>query len=177
MLQLASVSTFQEQCRRRHLTVGLRGACYAAAGKGVGVGVGVLFRPGDSGVGVGVAVGVGVGVGLGMILVGPFGVGVGVALGVGAKSGVGETDGAGDGEELGEADGVGVGEALCAKARRGGTRKPATIKSSKLATAATAKISGTLACRNRITQRDAGPSGVVGHLDLRCLSSNVTIEP
>jgi len=121
----------------------------------------VIFRPGDNGVGVGVAVGVGVGVG----------------LGVGAKSGVGEAVGAGDGDELGETDGVGVGEELCAKARRGGTRKPATIKSSKLATAATAKTSSALACRNRITQSDAGPSGAVGHLDLRCLSSNVTIEP
>ena len=137
----------------------------------------MIFRPGDNGVGVGVAVGVGVGVGLGMILVGPFGVAVGVGLGVGAKSGVGEAAGAGDGEELGETDGVGVGGELCAKARRGGTRKPATIKSSKLATAATAKTSSALARRNRITQSDAGPSGAVGHLDLRCLSSNVTIEP
>jgi len=137
----------------------------------------VIFRPGDNGVGVGVAVGVGVGVGLGMILVGPFGVAVGVGLGVGAKSGVGETAGAGDGEELGETDGVGVGEELCAKARRGGTRKPATIKSSKLTRAATAKTSSARARRNRITQSDAGPPGAVGHLDLRCLSSNVTIEP
>src|SRR5437868_14085850 len=86
---------------------------------GVGVGVGVTFRPGDNGVGVGVAVGVGVGVGLRMILVGDFGVDVGVALGVGVKSGVGETAGAG------------VGEELCAKARRGGTKQRATVRSSK----------------------------------------------
>jgi hypothetical protein len=110
-----------------------------------------------------------------MIRVGPFGVAVGVGLGVGAKSGVGETAGASEGEEPGEADGVGVGEELCAKARRDGTKKPATIKSSKLNTAAMAKTSSDLARRNRITKSDAGLSGAVGHLDLRCLSSNVTI--
>ena len=91
-----------------------------------------------------------------MILVGPFGVAVGVGLGVGAKSGVGEAAGAGDGEELGEADGVGVGEELCAKAIRGGTKQPATIKSSRLNTAATAKTFNGLARRNRTTQSDAG---------------------
>ena len=99
--------------------------------------------------GVGVAVGVGVGVGLGMILVGDFGVGVGVALGVGVKSGVGKTPGVGVGEELGETVGVGVGEELCAKATRGGTKEPATVRSSKQTAAATAGISGTLARRNR----------------------------
>jgi hypothetical protein len=112
-----------------------------------------------------------------MILVGPFGVALGVGLGVGAKSGVGETAGDGDGEEPGEADGVGVGEEFWAKAIRGGATQPATIKSSKLNTAATTRTSSALARRNRITQSDAGSSEAVGHLDLRCFSSNVTIEP
>ena len=122
----------------------VRAVALRSAGIGVGVGVGVIFRPGDNGVGVGVAVGVGVGVGLGMILVGDFGVGVGVALGVGVKSGVGETAG------------VGVGEELCAKARLGGKKQPAAIKSSKQTAAAIAKTSGILARRNRTTQSDAG---------------------
>jgi hypothetical protein len=127
----------------------------------------VIFRPGDNGVGVGVAVGVGVGVGLGMILVGDFGVGVGVALGVGLKSGVGEAPGVGVGEEPGGTVGVGVGEELCAKAMRGGTRQPSTIRSSKQKAAVMVRTSSVLARRNRTTQSDAGSYRAVGHLDLR----------
>ena len=144
------------------------------------MGVGVTFSPGEpNGVGVGVAVGVGVGVGvgLGMILVGDFGVGVGVGLGVGAKSGVGETAGDGEGEEPGETTGVGVGEELCAKARRGGTKQPATIRNSKQTAPTVAGISTARVRRNRITQNDAGRHRAVGHLDLRRFSCNVTIEP
>lgn len=131
----------------------------------MGVGVGVIFKPGDSGVGVGLGVGVGVGVGLAMILVGPFGVAVGVGLGVGAKSGVGETVG------------VGVGEELCAKALHGGTRQPAIARNSKQEAAVTARASSGLAPRKRTTQKDATFGGAVGHYDLRCFWSNVTIEP
>jgi hypothetical protein len=108
------------------------------------VGVGVAFRPGEpSGVGVGVAVavGVGLGVGLGFMSVGPFGVAVGLGLGVGAKSGVGETVG------------VGVGEELCAKALRGGTAHPATIRSSRQHAAVTARTLNVLAQKNRTTQK------------------------
>src|SRR5579864_7045039 len=140
---------------------------YPPLAAGVGVGVGVIFKPGDNGVGVGVAVGVGVGVGLGMILVGPFGVAVGVGLGVGAKSGVGETDGAGEGEEFGETAGVGVGEELCARALRGGTTHPATIRSSRQKTSAAARTFAVLASLNRTTQEDAARSGAVGYADLR----------
>ena len=123
----------------------------------MGVGVGVTFRPGDKGVGVGVALGVGVGlgVGLGLMSVGPFGVAVGVGLGVGAKSGVGETVG------------VGVGEELCAKALRSGTVQPAIARNNKQSAAVTARTLSVLAPRNRTTQDDATPSGVVGHRDLR----------
>lgn len=135
----------------------------------------MILKPGDNGVGVGVAVGVGVGVGLGMILVGPFGVAVGVGLGVGEKSGVGETAGLGVGEEFGEA--AGVGEELCANAMQDGATQPAAIKSSKLNTAATAKPSSALVHGNRTSQNDAGGYKAVGHRDLRCFSSNVTIEP
>ena len=110
-----------------------------------------------------------------MILVGPFGVAVGVGLGVGAKSGVGET--AGVGEEPGEMEGVGVGEELCAKALRGGRTQPAIARSNKQATAVIARTSSALARRNRTTQSDAGSYRAVGHFDLRCFSSNVTIEP
>jgi hypothetical protein len=102
-----------------------------------------------------------------MILVGPFGVGVGVALGVGAKSGVGEADGVGVGEEPGETAGAGVGDELCAKTMRGGTKQPATIRSSKQTAAATARTPGILARRNRTTQSDAGSFRAVGHPDLR----------
>ena len=116
------------------------------------------------GVGVGLERGVGVGVGLGLMSVGPFGVAVGVALGVGATSGVGETVG------------VGVGEGLCAKALRGGTKKPATARDREQDTAATARTSSVLAHRNRTTQTDARLCRAVGHLDLRCFYSNVTIE-
>jgi hypothetical protein len=112
-----------------------------------------------------------------MILVGPFGVALGVGLGVGAKSGVGEAAGDGEGEEPGEADGVGVGEEFCAKAWRGETKKPATVRSSKQTAAATTRTSSALARRNRTTQSDAGSYRAVGHFDLRCFSSNVTIEP
>lgn len=91
-----------------------------------------------------------------MISVGPFGVAVGVGLGVGAKSGVGETVG------------VGVGEELCAKALRGGTTNPATIRSSKQHTAVTAKTLSVFSPRKRIIQKDAGLSRAVGHYDLRC---------
>ena len=125
----------------------------------------MTFSPGDNGVGVGVAVGVGVGVGLGLMSVGPFGVAVGVGLGVGAKSGVGETVG------------VGVGEGFCAKALRGGTTQPATARKRKQKAAATARTSSVLAHRNRTIQSDAGFYRAVGHVDLRCFSSNVTIEP
>jgi len=123
----------------------------------MGVGVGVTFRPGDKGVGVGVAVGVGVGlgVGLGLMSVGLFGVAVGVGLGVGARSGVGETVG------------VGVGEEFCAKALRGGTIQPAIARNNKQSAAVTARTLSVLAPRNRTTQDDATPSGVVGHRDLR----------
>jgi hypothetical protein len=127
----------------------------AAKGAGVGVGV-VTFSPGDNGgVGVRVGVGVAVGVGLGMMRVGPFGVAVGVGLGVGAKSGVGETVG------------VGVGEELCAKAPRGGPKKPATARNREQDAAVTARTSSALAHRNRTTQSDAGLCGAVGFLDLR----------
>ena len=121
------------------------------------MGVGVTLRPGDNGVGVGVAVGVGVGLGVGleMILVGPLGVAVGVGLGIGTKSGVGETVG------------VGVGEELCPKATGGGTKMPATIRSSKQQTAVTAKKSSVLADGNRTTQNDAPICGPVGRADLR----------
>jgi len=130
------------------------------------VGVGVIFRPGDNGVGVGVGLGVAVGVGLAIILVGPFGVAVGLGLGLGAKSGVGETVG------------VGVGEELCAKALRGGTTQPATIRSSsKQHAAVTAGTSSVLALRKRTTQKDATSSRAVGRYDLRHFWSNVTIEP
>jgi hypothetical protein len=101
-----------------------------------------------------------------MILVGPFGVAVGVGLGVGAKSGVGETVG------------VGVGEELCPKALRGGTTQPATARNSKQKAAVAARTSSSvLAQRKRTNQRDAGSSRAVGHYDLRCFYSNVTIEP
>jgi hypothetical protein len=112
-----------------------------------------------------------------MILVGPFGVALGVGLGVGAKSGVGEAAGDGEGEEPGEADGVGVGEKFCAKALRGGRTQPAIARSNKQATAVIARTSSALARRNRTTQSDAGSYRAVGHFDLRCFSSNVTIEP
>jgi hypothetical protein len=128
----------------------------------------VTFRPGEPrGVGVGVAVGVdvGVGVGLGLISVGPFGVAAGVGLGVGANSGVGETVG------------VGVGEELCANALRGGTTQPATVRSSKQNAAVTVRTSSVLAHRNRTAQSDAALCRAVGHVDLRCFSTNVTIEP
>jgi hypothetical protein len=138
---------------------------YLPLATGVGVGVGVIFRPGDRGVGVGVGVAVGVGVGLAMILVGPFGVAVGVGLGVGTKSGVGETVG------------VGVGEELCAKALRGGTTHPATIRSSKQKAAVAARTSSVLAQRKRINPRDAASGQAVGYYDLRCFWSSVTIEP
>ncbi|HEV7551094.1 MAG TPA: hypothetical protein VGP65_05405 [Candidatus Angelobacter sp.] len=72
--------------------------------------------------------------------VGPFGVAVGVALGVGATSGVGETVG------------VGVGDGPCAKALRGGIKKPATARDKEQDTAATARTSSVLAHRNRTTQ-------------------------
>ncbi len=116
----------------------------------------MIFRPGDNGVGVGVAVGVGVGVGVGWMSVGDFGVAVGLGLGVGIKSGVGETVG------------VGVGEELCAKAPRGGTTQPATIRGSKQNAAAAARTCTVLARRNRTTQSDAGLCRAVGHIDLRC---------
>jgi len=135
-------------------------------GLGVGVGVGVgleMILVGPFGVAVGV--GVGLGVGLGLMSVGPFGVAVGVGLGVGAKSGVGETVG------------VGVGEELCAKALRGGTTHPATIRSNKQHAAVTARTSSVLAPKKPTTQKDATSSGAVGHYDLRCFWSNVTIEP
>jgi len=129
---------------------------YLPLAAGVGVGVGVIFRPGDNGVGVGVGLGVAVGVGLAIILVGPFGVAVGVGLGLGAKSGVGETVG------------VGVGEEFCAKALRGGTTQPATIRSSSRQHAAvTATTLSVLAPRNRTTQSDARLYSAVGHADLR----------
>jgi hypothetical protein len=102
-----------------------------------------------------------------MILVGDVGVGVGVALGVGLKSGVGEAPGVGVGEEPGETAGAGVGEGFCAKAMRGAMKQPATIKSSKQTTAATARTFGTLARINRTSQSDAGSYNAVGHLDLR----------
>jgi hypothetical protein len=60
-----------------------------------------------------------------------------------------------------------VGEELCANAMRGGTEKPATIKSSKLNTV-TAKKSIALVHGNRTTQSDASLFRAVGHLDLRC---------
>jgi hypothetical protein len=110
-----------------------------------------LGEPSGVGVGVAVGVGVGLGVGLGLMSVGPFGVAVGVGLGVMAKSGVGETVG------------VGVGEELCAKALRGGTIQPATIRRIKQHAAVRPRTLSVFAPRMRTIQSDAAFSGAVGH--------------